>query len=315
MILTVTLNPAIDKILILKHFQVHKLHRLQDDEQSLTVPGGKGVNIALNLNLLGQQVVATGFAAGHPGHMLCDALRGKDITTSFIFTQGSTRTNLSILDTEKETLTELNDRGPIVPPEDVAFFLENYNRVINRAKCVVLAGSLPRGVDPGLLTTLIESAREKGIKVVAHVSPKYIESVIKSQPFLLNPDMRSYHELLGQALDGIPQFIQAGKDILVQQPKTEIILFTHRVENVVAVTRKGSYILRPRDLKIVNMLGYADAYLAGFIDAYLRGLSYREALTYASAAGLTNIEVLYKEICDIKQIERNLSRIEVEERP
>ena len=85
MILTVTLNPAIDKILILNNFEVHKLHRLEAEEMSMITPGGKGVNIAYTLKLLGNEVIASGFAGGHSGHMLCDAIREIGITTNFIF--------------------------------------------------------------------------------------------------------------------------------------------------------------------------------------------------------------------------------------
>ena len=101
--------------------------------------------------------------------------------------------------------------------------------------------------------------------------------------------------------------------IIAYQKETEFVIFTHRIENVVAVTRKQSYILRPRDLKIINMLGYADAYLAGFIHAYLQNRPTADVLKYASAAGLTNIEVLYKEIRNPEQITANLERIDVEE--
>lgn len=312
MILTVTLNPAIDKLRILNEFTMHKLHRLEEDEMSLIVPGGKGVNIALNLNLLGNEVVTTGFAGGHAGHWLCDAIRAKGITTSFVFTPGNTRTNTAILDKKNETLTELNDRGHEVSQEDLDFLIGNYTRLLNRVDLVMLAGSLPQGVTPETYRILIDLAREHGIKALIHTSPQNIEGIMGSSPFLINPDMRSNHSLMGKPLDGIDQFQAAGKDLLISNRDTEFILFTHRIENVVAVTRDKSYVLRPKNLKIVNMLGYADAYLAGFIHAYTLGMETVDVLKYASASGLSNVEVLYKEIMDAKKVSENLKRIEVE---
>ena len=313
MILTVTLNPAIDKILILNGFEIHKLHRLDSREMSMTVPGGKGVNIALNLNILGDDVIATGFAGGHEGHLLCDSLRQNGITTSFIFTEGSTRTNTSILDVLNETLTEINDIGQVVPEEDLIFLLESYERLLNRVDMVVLAGSLPQGVIEDVYRQMIIMAQGHGIKVLLHAAPKYTDPLIDAGAFLINPDMRSYHQFMGRPLDGVDAFIQAGREIIAYQKDTEFVIFTHRIENVVAVTRKQSYILRPRDLKIVNMLGYADAYLAGFIHAYRQNLPTTDVLRYASAAGLTNIEMLYKEIRNPDKITANLGRIDVEE--
>ena len=99
----------------------------------------------------------------------------------------------------------------------------------------------------------------------------------------------------------------------MKNANTEIVLFTHRIENVVAVTRDKSFVLRPSKLHIVNMLGYADAYLAGFIHAYKKNSPMEDNLRYASACGLTNVENVHKEIQSVKLVEENLARIEVEE--
>ncbi|MBN1117309.1 MAG: hexose kinase [Bacteroidales bacterium] len=313
MILTVTLNPAIDKILILDEFVLHKLHRLEKGEMSLVVPGGKGVNIAHNLKKLGNTVATTGFAGGHSGHLLCERLRIEGISTSFVFTNGVTRTNTSILDRKNETLTEINDFGQEISAEDVSFFIETYDRLLHRIRIVVIAGSLPKGVDPTILTELIQLASKKGKQVIVHTLSDYTEECMKASPYLIVPDMRSRHELFGKKIDGIAQFLEAGRHILMHSPHTQVVCFIHRIENVVAVTRDKSYILRPKDLKIVNMLGYGDAYVAGFIHAQDKGLPLKTILRYASAAGLTDVEDLYKEIRDIHLIDKNIKRIDLEE--
>ena len=312
MILTVTLNPAIDKILILDTFEVHKLHRMQPGEMSMVSAGGKGVNIARTLAKMGNEVIASGFAGEHAGHLLCDTIRQDGITTNFIFTQGATRTNISILDRQNETLTMINDFGQEIPEEDVTFFLGNYERLLSRVKLIVIAGSLPPGISPTIYHEMISRARRHKIKVVVHTSPKYTETMMKDAPFLINPDMRSDHTLFGQPVDGIDQFMEAGRKILDQCRETEFVLFTHRIENGVVVTREKGYIMRPKDLNIVNMLGYGDAYLAGFIHAYLQQRPTPEVLRYASAAGLTDVEDIHKEIHDLSKIEDNLSRIKIE---
>ncbi len=313
MILTVTLNPAIDKILILDNFEVHKLHRLESSEMSMVAAGGKGVNIAQTLAKLGDEVIATGFAGEHTGHLLCDAIRQAGITTSFIFTHGATRTNISILDQKHETLTEINDFGQKIPTDEIQFFLENYERLLMRVDLVVIAGSLPRGVEPEIFVKLISKANQLGKKVVVHTAPNYTERLMQAQPFLINPDMRSNHMLFGKEVDGINQFLETGRRILEECPRTEFVIFTHRLENVVAVSRQKGYVLRPKDLKIVNMLGYGDSYLAGFIHAYVQQQSVLDTLRYASAAGLTNVEQLCKEVQNTDDIDENSVRIDIEE--
>ncbi|TLX75804.1 1-phosphofructokinase family hexose kinase [Labilibacter sediminis] len=313
MILTVTLNPAIDKILIVDTFEVHKLHRLQSGEMSMVSAGGKGVNIAQLLAKLNHEVIASGFAGGHSGHMLCDAIREQGITTNFIFTQGATRTNISILDRKNETLTEINDFGQEISEEDMRFFIENFERLLSRVQVIVIAGSLPRGVSPEIYIELIQKARKKGKKVIIHTSPKHMDILLEAQPFLINPDMRSDHTLFGQTVDGVDQFLEAGEDILRKCPESQFVIFTHRLENVVAVTRSMGYVMRPKDMNIVNMLGYGDAYLGGFIHALEQGYSVKNTLQYASAAGLTDVEDIHKEILDVSKIDSNLYRIEIDE--
>ncbi len=313
MVLTVTLNPAIDKILIVDKFEIHKLHRLKKGEKSMVSAGGKGVNIAQVLSKMGDKVIATGFAGCHAGHMLCDALRIADVTTNFIFTPNPTRTNISIFDRTNKTLTEINDFGQKISASDIAFFIENYERLLSRVELIVIAGSLPLGVSPDIYIKLTELARAKGKKVLIHTAPNFLENIIEAQPFLINPDMRSEHQLFGKPVDGVDQFITIGLQILKRSPKTELVVFTHRIENVVAITREKSYVLRPIQLNIANMLGYGDAYLAGFIHSFSNNDTLKENLHYASAAGLTDVEEMYKEISDVSKIQENLKRIDIEE--
>jgi fructose-1-phosphate kinase PfkB-like protein len=180
-------------------------------------------------------------------------------------------------------------------------------------KLVVLAGSLPEGIETSFYHKLIMIAKKEKKNVILHTSPNYLDELMDTGPFLINPDMRSYHSLLGKPCDGIHQFLEVGKHILKKNKEAEIVLFTHRIENVVAVTRDKNFVLRPKELNIVNMLGYADAYLAGFIHAFYSDKSLAEILLFASACGLANVEDVHKEIQSLQPIEENLSRIEVEE--
>jgi 1-phosphofructokinase family hexose kinase len=313
MVLSVTLNPALDRILILNRLLVNRLHRLEDNEVSTVMPGGKGVNIALSLHNLGEEVITSGFAGGHAGHILCEALRQKGITTSFVFTSGETRTDISIIERSTESLTQINDAGQAVEESDLAFFLENYDRLLQRAEVVLLSGSLPTGVPDEIYHTLTIRANKVSRKVILHASPKLTERAGGASPFVINPDMRSDNSLSGEPLDSIQQMVRSGKDLLEKNRGSEFALLTHKIENIVAVTRSGAYILRPKELKRVNMLGYGSAYLAGFVHAFLKKLPVQEMLRYASAAALAVAESESKELESRDQVTANLARIGVEE--
>ena len=108
-------------------------------------------------------------------------------------------------------------------------------------------------------------------------------------------------------------FLEVGRDLLALNPDTRLVVFIHRIENVIAIGRESSYIMRPRQLQIVNMLGYADAYLAGIVHAIRQDMSLKDSLLFASAAGLANVESINKDLDDTAAIHTNLSRIDMEE--
>lgn len=312
MITTVTLNPAIDRIYFVDDFKLHKLHRLAP-ENSVISPGGKGVNIAIALQQLGLPTLAMGFGGGTRGRALTQMIRQEGVSTNFIFTAGETRTDISIFDRVTNTLTEINEPGMPVPEDEINLFLENYKKALHETKIMILAGSIPPKVQNNFYAELVRLAQEKDVKTIVHTSPKFIEYAIEAEASVINPDMRSSHELFGKPLDGVEEFIRSGKEILSKRQKTELVLFSHRIENIVAITRNKTYILRPQNLKIKNMLGYGDAVVAGLAYSMRNKKELRDALIFAGACGLTNVESLEKQMSDMGKIKDNLSRIKVEE--
>lgn len=313
MITTVTLNPAMDKIYLVDNFYPHKLHRLNDKESTITQPGGKGVNVAIALKRMGvESVIAMGFAGGHTGRMLTEGIRKEGVTTNFIHVTPETRTDFAIIDNVKNTLTEVNESGQAVDAEDLEMFLDNYKKVLTRSKYVVIAGSMPPGISDDFYGQLVSLAKEFGCKPIVHAAPALVEAAAKEGPYLINPDMRSNHKIFGREIEGVDQFIEEGRRIISQSKDLEIVVFSHRIENVVAVTRKNAYVLRPKNLKIANMLGYGDAGVAGFTYALYTGMSEAEALRFGWATALTNAESHGKQTTDMKIIKQNLLRLELE---
>jgi len=315
MITTVTLNPAIDKIFQVDNFSIHKLHRQWDEEKAKTTPGGKGVNIAINLFRLGKaDTIAMGFAGGHPGRMLVEMIREEGVATNFIYYEGSTRQDVSILDTVNNTLTEVNESGKTIDQYSLNLFLDNYQKRMNHSRIVAIGGSIPYGNDKGIYGQLVEIAHKAGVKTLVHASPNNIQSAIDAGANIIAPDMRSHHSFEGKDVDSIEEFINKGQEILDSRSTIELVIFCHRVENIVAITRDTVYILRPEKLKIINMLGYGDAVMAALIQQIHDNKSLEEAIIFGAAAGLTNIESISKQLIDSAEVQKNLSRIKVEKR-
>src|SRR5271154_6564845 len=152
MIITVTLNAAIDKSLVVPNFRLGRRHRTVDQR---TMAGGKGVNIARTLKSLGQPVIATGFAGGATGTHIVEQLTEESILNDFVRIREESRTNPSVLDPTTGEQTEINERGPSVTTRELELFRDKLIYLARGAAIVVFAGSLPRGGEPETYAALI----------------------------------------------------------------------------------------------------------------------------------------------------------------
>src|ERR1700734_1434592 len=160
MIITVTLNAAIDKSLSVPNFRLGRRHRTVEQR---TMAGGKGVNIARALKALGQPVIATGFAGGATGTHIVEQLTEEAILNSFVRIHEESRTNTSVLDPTNGQHTEVNERGPSVSLQELELFRDKLLYLAQGASMCVFAGSLPRGLDSGVYAELIRDVRKLGV--------------------------------------------------------------------------------------------------------------------------------------------------------
>src|ERR1700760_3509178 len=163
MIITVTLNAAIDKTLEVPSFTPGRRHRTVDQT---TMPGGKGVNIARAIKQLGQPVIATGFPGGATGAQIIEALDEESILNDFVRVGDESRTNTAVVDPTTGIHTEINERGPSVTAEELAAFHEKLLYLAQGASVCVFAGSLPRGVQADLYFTLVRDVRRLGVHTI-----------------------------------------------------------------------------------------------------------------------------------------------------
>ncbi|UCF10332.1 MAG: 1-phosphofructokinase family hexose kinase, partial [Candidatus Bipolaricaulota bacterium] len=161
MIVTVTLSPAIDKVYWVDRLKIGEVTQeefLTRATRSSTSAGGKGVNVSVLLARLGIDNVAMGLVGGHTGHVVVRDLRDEGVTTNFVWAHGETRTNVTILEKNREHIPiNVNESGFRVTRAEMERFMRRFRRIANRAQWVVLGGSVPPGVDDGIyheMTTL-----------------------------------------------------------------------------------------------------------------------------------------------------------------
>ena len=163
MILTVTLNAAIDRTVAVPSFRQGHRHRAVE---ASTVAGGKGINVARALKLLDRPVIATGLAGGPTGARLMERLAEESILTDFTWIAGESRTNLAVIDPTNGEQTEINERGPDVTAEELDRFLEKLLYLARGARICVIAGSLPPSVPAAFAARMVEELKTLDVETI-----------------------------------------------------------------------------------------------------------------------------------------------------
>ncbi len=195
MIVTVTLNAAIDRTLTVPNFQLGQRHRAS---QGLTLAGGKGINVARALKRLDIPVVATGLAGGRTGTRIVEELTSEAILNDFVRIADESRTSTAVVDPTTATYTEINEWGPHVEPEELAILLEKISYLARGADMVVFSGTLPRGVDDAFYAGAIRDLNRRHVRAALDCEGMPLRLGVEAEPFLVTPNQREAEGLVGQ---------------------------------------------------------------------------------------------------------------------
>ena len=283
MIVTVTLNAAVDRTLTVPNFQRGQRHRASE---GLTLAGGKGINIARALKLLGVPVIATGLAGGGTGMRIVEELTAEAILNDFVRIEDDSRTSTAIVDPTGGSYTEVNEWGPHVSPEELEILLEKLAYLSRAGDYVIFAGSLPRGVDAGLYGEAIRDLNRRGVLTVLDSEGEALRVGAQAEPFLVSPNEREAEGLVGQEFHDDDDFL-AGLEAIAEVGARNVLIT--RESGCWALLRSDRAVHRYRALAPrvdpVSAVGSGDVLLAGFIAARLEDRTDEEGLRAAVAAG------------------------------
>ena len=193
MIVTVTMNPAIDKTVEIGEFQHGGLNRIQKVEYDA---GGKGINVSKTIRELGGSTIATGFLGGNGGRTIENVLKEKEIACDFIWVDGETRTNTKVFE-KNGALTELNEPGPVIPEEDMQELLEKLDGYAGEDTLFVLSGSIPAGVEKDIYAKIIRRVHKKGATVLLDADGELFRRALDAGPDIIKPNRVELEEYAG----------------------------------------------------------------------------------------------------------------------
>jgi 1-phosphofructokinase/tagatose 6-phosphate kinase len=290
MIVTVTLNAAIDRTLSVPNFQRGHRHRAS---QALTLAGGKGINIARALKRLDIPVVATGLAGGRTGTRIVEELTAEAILNDFVRIADESRTSTAVIDPTSGSFTEINEWGPAVEPEELEMLLDKLHYLARGADAVVFAGSLPRAVEQGFYGEAIRDLNRAQVETILDCEGQPLRRGTEAEPFLVSPNQIEAEALVGQEFEDDDDFLMA-LDAIAEMGARNVMI-THE-SGCFARFREDRRVRRLRALvphvEALAPVGSGDVLLAGFVAARFAGDSSDDALRNAVAAGaVSTLEV------------------------
>ncbi|HEV7585533.1 MAG TPA: 1-phosphofructokinase family hexose kinase [Solirubrobacteraceae bacterium] len=309
MIITVTLNAAIDKSLAVPNFRLGRRHRTVDQR---TMAGGKGVNIARTLKALGQPVIATGFAGGATGTHIVEQLTEESILNDFVRIREESRTNTSVLDPTTGEQTEINERGPAVTEHEVELFRDKLIYLARGAAIVVFAGSLPRGVEPELYASLVRDLERMELTTVIDTDGEPLRQAVRAEPDIVSPNVLEAEELVGHEFAGEEDRSLAVREIAALGAKEAIMTLPDGCFAQVLVdgqSRLKRARIDPREP--VAKRGSGDAFLAGYLAARYEGRPVDHCLRFGVACGAESTGRLGAGLIDPREARRLMGDVEL----
>jgi len=313
MIITVTLNAAIDKTLEVPNFLPGRRHRSVD---GATMPGGKGVNVARALKALGQPVIATGFAGGATGTRIVSALTEESILNDFVRIREESRTNTAVLDPTTGVVTEINERGPIVSAQELELFRDKLLYLARGASVCVLAGSLPPGVEPDVYAGLVREIRRLGVTTVVDTDGEPLRIAVRAEPDVISPNVLEAEELVGHEFNEDEDRLVAVAEMAELGAREAIMTIDDGcLARVLEDGGSRMYRVRVDHQEARSAVGSGDAFLAGYVAARYAGEPPPECLAHGVACGAESTRHFGAGVLDPTRVERLRGEVEISPLP
>lgn len=287
MILTVTLDPAIDKTYRTQELIPGHVNRMKSMEN---IPGGKGINVSKILCEYACPVIATGFLGGYTGRWIMERIKEMGIGCDFVKIEGDTRCSMNVV-ANNGFVTEILEPGPEVNGEERLLFYGKYRELVQKCELVVLSGSAAPGLPEDIYAELISLAKEYDKKVILDASQELLVKGISAGPYLVKPNRRELEYLAGHRCSGQAEILEAAQKLLTRG--VTYVAVSVGDKGMYLISRERRLFARAPRVRAVNTVGCGDSACASFAMSILKDETMEEMLCRAvavSAANATTME-------------------------
>ena len=306
MIVTVTPNPAMDKIYLVPQFRPGRSFHAKDVQIS---PGGRGVNVSQVLKQLDYDSIATGFLAGHTGEYIRTNLCEQGITTNFTKVSGENRTNLYVIDEIGGVESGLTELGPAVTSAEYEHFLKNLDRLLPRVTCLITGGSLPPGVPSDFFYQVTERARYHNIRVLVDTFGSPLNEAIRGQPNVVKIDQRYMNAVDGIQLSSIDNLLLISKKIFDQG--VDWILSSYFSNTSIFYTTRGAFMAEIPRKNVISLFGANDSLMAAMAVAISERMGVEDTIKFAMSSVLEDVQHLTKGVPSRRAIEKSIDSVKL----
>ncbi|NLL42148.1 MAG: 1-phosphofructokinase family hexose kinase [Firmicutes bacterium] len=307
MIVTLTLNPAVDRTVVVDSMALGQTNRVLDVH---VAAGGKGVNVSRALIGWNTASAATGFLAGLEGEFIASALRESNIEPKFARLAGTsvTRTNTKIYDRSTRLTTELNEPGPEIARKDEEDLWQLLDGLLPETKILVCSGSLPQGTSPSFYHDLVQKCNRLGVLVCLDTSGPALAEGVKSGPYFIKPNQEELENLLQRKFTSELEIVEAIKDLA----QFGISVITVSLgENGAIFYKQGQPIFWAGAAAepLNSTTGCGDTLVAAMVFALAKEMGWEATVRWAAAAATATAELFGTDFPEPKHIENIIPRV------
>lgn len=297
MIVTVTLNPAVDKTIEIDDFAVGKVNRVSSARLDA---GGKGINVSKVIKSLKEDSKAMGVLAGQNGSFIKDYLDSAGIQNDFLFINGETRTNIKVVDKVKHTNTDINESGPSVSEEKLDELYRRFSENVNENSVLVLSGSIPQNVGKSIYRVWTERAKQKGVKVVLDADGELLRQGIEAGPYLIKPNIHELEGLFGQKINSMDEVVKLTRKFF--DYGIEIVAVSLGGDGALFIKKDVVILAQGIKVEVKSTVGAGDSMVAALALAIDKEYDFEEAVRLSVACGTASVMMSGTQAADLNTI-------------
>lgn len=305
-IMTVTLNPAVDKTYTTQGVIVGNVNRMRT---VMRIAGGKGVNVTKILRQYGYEVAATGFLGGYSGRFIEEELERRGAENRFIHVAGETRSNMNIL-ADDGYVTEILEPGPVISDDENKAFLQQYDALLEECGLVILSGSAAPGVNADIYETMIIRSKASSVPVYLDSSGESLRFGLRAKPQMIKPNWRELEYIMGHRIRNRTEIIEAAE--ILRNEGIPRVVVSMGSKGLISVSESGVFYAAVKDIIPVNTVGCGDSVVASYAMSHMLCETEEEAVLRACAIAAANATTVVSADIPLETAEELMNKIIVE---